>query len=331
VRVLTGDIGGTNTRLAMLDIAAGHIRVTGKRTFASSEFGSLGEIIAAWTASGTTPDADAAAFGVAGPVRDSISRITNLPWIVSQAELREQLALPAVHLLNDLEALAWGIETLRDDELATLQAGRPDPDGNRAVIAAGTGLGQAGLYFDGTLYQPFATEGGHTDFAATRQQDWDLLVFLQEKFGRVSWERVVSGPGLVLLYEYLLHRSGESAPDWLNAAGEDPAAAIAERAGRDGAPLCSEALDWFVRLYGAEAGNLALKMKATGGLYVGGGIAPKILPALQQPAFMEAFLDKGSMRSLMEAMPVQVICNGDVALQGLACYAARCADAGGVT
>jgi glucokinase len=310
--------------LAILEIEAGAISSSDRLEFASMQYHSLGDIIDAYTAARGTLQVDAAAFGVAGPVRDGISHITNLPWRIVGEELAVQLGLGAVHLLNDLEAQAWGVETLQADELVSLQTGTADERGNRAVIAAGTGLGQAGLFFDGTQHQPFATEGGHTDFAATQPRDWELCTFLQRKSGRVSWEQVVSGPGLVNLFEFLLNSSGNATPDWLNNRNEDPAAAITKRALADSDPLCKQALDWFVRLYGTEAGNLALKMKATGGLYIGGGIAPKILPALQQPAFVEAFLNKGSMRGLMEAMPVKVICNKDTALQGLACYAARC-------
>ncbi|MDT8387945.1 MAG: glucokinase [Thiogranum sp.] len=329
MRILAGDIGGTNTRLALLEWDTGTVGISCRQEFSSLAHESLNAVVAKYLGDQGDLRLDAAAFGVAGPVRGGISQITNLPWRIAQAELSEQLGLSSVYLLNDLEALAWSVETLHEDQLTSLQTGLPGP-GNRAVIAAGTGLGQAGLFFDGEGYQPFATEGGHADFAATQPQDWELCAFLQKRFGRTSWERVVSGPGMVHLYEFLLEQSGNAAPDWWQDPGQDMAAAITERGLASSDPLCYDALHWFVRLYGAEAGNLALKMKAIGGLYIGGGIAPKILPALQMPAFMHAFLDKGKMRGLLEAMPVRVICYGDAALQGLGNYAARRAAGGAI-
>ncbi|MCO6411772.1 MAG: glucokinase [Thiogranum sp.] len=321
MQILTGDIGGTNTRLAMVDLGPEGIRVLDQARFASASFPSLYDIIREYRAAREDFEPAAAAFGVAGPVHQGISRITNLPWVVSAQELAERLGLGAVFVLNDLEALAWGIDALAPEELVSLQAGGDLPCDNRAVIAAGTGLGQAGLTFDGTRHKPFPTEGGHCDFAPVTEQDWRLLTHLQPEFGHVSWERLVSGPGLERLYAFLLHESKAVAPDWFTDPDADAAAQITTRALVQSDGLCVEALRWFVRLYGAEAGNLALKMKATGGLYLGGGIAPKILPTLQGGGFMEAFLDKGRMRELLERVPVRVICNADVALLGLAHYA----------
>lgn len=321
MQILTGDIGGTNTRLAMVAFGPETIRILDQAKFSSLSFSSLYAIISEYRVARDEFEPAAAAFGVAGPVNKGISRITNLPWIVFQEELAAQLGLRAVFVLNDLEALAWGIDALAPAELVSLQAGDDLPCDNKAVIAAGTGLGQAGLCFDGTRHKPFATEGGHCDFAPVTEQDWRLLAYLQPTFGHVSWERLVSGPGLEHIYAFLLHESKAVAPDWFTDPDEDAAAQITTRALAQSDGLCVEALQWFVRLYGAEAGNLALKMKATGGLYLGGGIAPKILPALQSGGFMEAFLDKGRMRELLERVPVRVICNDDVALLGLAHYA----------
>jgi glucokinase len=322
VHILTGDIGGTNTRLAMMEYENGRARITENLSFPSPSFSSLDDIITEFFARHPGVQPQAAAFGVAGPVAQGVSRITNLPWVISAEVLAQQLGLQTVQLLNDLEALAWGIDTLPVEDLVGLQTGTADAAGNRAVIAAGTGLGEAGLCFDGKLHIPFATEGGHTDFAPTTERDWRFYGFLQDRFGHVSWERVVSGAGLINLFEFLLQESGTAAPAWFEDPAQDSAACITRDALSGADALCVEALDWFTRLYGAEAGNLALKMKATGGLYLGGGIAPKILPALQDGRFLAAFLDKGRMRRLVEAMPVRVICNEQVSLQGLARVAA---------
>ena len=322
MHILTGDIGGTNTRLAMMEYENGRARIAENLTFPSASYASLGDIVTEFFTRYPKAQAQAAAFGVAGPVAQGVSRITNLPWVISTATLAQQLGLQAVQLLNDLEALAWGIDTLQPEDMVALQTGSSEETGNRAVIAAGTGLGEAGLCWDGKLHVPFATEGGHTDFAPTTDRDWRFYGFLQDRFGHVSWERVVSGAGLVHLLEFLVQESGTAGPAWFNDPGQDRAAGITGDALSGNDPLCVEALHWFARLYGAEAGNLALKMKATGGLYLGGGIAPKILPALQDGRFLAAFLDKGRMRALVEAMPVRVIRNEQVSLQGLARVAA---------
>lgn len=318
--ILTGDIGGTNTRLALGSQRNDAVVIEQRESFSSPDYDNLGDIVQSYRPAQQTA-VTRAAFGVAGPVRQGISRITNLPWEISAERLRHQLGLQAVYLLNDLEALAWGIDTLATEELVTLQAGSDDDTGNRAVIAAGTGLGQAGLCHNGNGWRPFATEGGHTEFAPVDEQEWLLFKYLQQRHGHVSWERVVSGPGLVTLYEFLLQLRKAPAPDWLTAPDAAPAARITGLALQQSDAVCVETLQWFVRLYGREAGNLALKMNATGGVYLGGGIAPAILPALQDGTFMEAFLDKGRMRGLLEGTAVSVICNDLVALQGLTHYA----------
>jgi glucokinase len=259
----------------------------------------------------------AAAFGVAGPVSEGVSRITNLPWEISQSSLAGQLHLSKVALINDLEAQAWGIDDLDSGELLTLQAGTGPATGNRAIVAAGTGLGEAGLCDTGAGHRPFATEGGHSDFAAISERDWLLRQHLRERYGHVSWERLLSGPGLVALYQFLLSHHRAPAPDWLTAPDEVPAAHITDLALGQQDAICVETLRWFVQLYGREAGNIALKLKATGGVYLGGGIAPRILPALRDGLFIEAYLDKGRMRALLERIPVRVICSDLVALKGL--------------
>ncbi len=320
MQILTGDIGGTHTRLALGAVRDTRICIEQRQTFPSPAYGGLSEIVRAYLpARQGTPAI--AAFGVAGPVRHGCSRITNLPWEISTRRLRDELQLGAVYLINDLEALAWGVDSLDADELVCLHAGAAQATGNRAVIAAGTGLGQAGLYADGERWYPFATEGGHTDFAPQDEREWRLLRYLQARHDHVSWERVLSGPGLVTLFEFLLHEHQAPTPDWFADPRLNPGARITELGLQQADALCVETLHWFVRLYGREAGNLALKMKATGGIYLGGGIAPDILPALQDGAFVEAFLGKGRMRPLLENTPVQVINNDLTALIGLTRYA----------
>lgn len=323
MNILTGDIGGTHTRLATITGDAGRFHVVDVAVYTSADFDGLLPIIESFLREIPKTPLQQAAFGVAGPVVNGHCRTTNLPWELSASELSAASGIPEVYLLNDLEALAWGIDTLDDAAMVTLQTGQADRPGNRAVIAAGTGLGQAGLCFDGTRHHPFACEGGHTDFAAQTARDIALLQVLQARYGHVSWERIVSGDGLVELFRQRLDSHAASIPDWLEDPQQDAAALVSQRALAGDDALCVEALEWFIELYGREAGNLALKLNATGGVYLGGGIAPKILPALQDGRFIQAFLDKGRMRPLLESMPVSVICEEYVALYGLARYATQ--------
>lgn len=321
MNILTGDIGGTHTRLATVVKESGRFRVAHVTRYASRDFDGLQPIIERFLHDHPDDQPQQAAFGVAGPVVDGSCRTTNLPWELSETALSGALGITRAHLLNDLEALAWGIDTLDNAALAPLQTGHPLERGNKAVIAAGTGLGQAGLAFDGARHRPFACEGGHTDFASQTERDVALLNALQARYGHVSWERIVSGPGLVELFRHVLVSAKAAAPDWLNDPQQDAAANISQRALTGDDDLCVETLDWFIELYGREAGNLALKLNARGGLYLGGGISPKILAALRTGRFMEAFLDKGRMSELLRSMPVNVICDEQIALYGLARYA----------
>lgn len=321
--VIAGDIGGTKTRLAVVEVRGTELRIEREATYPSRDYASFDILLGEFLSGLETPVH--AAFGIAGPVQGRVAQTTNLPWHIDADALQERFGFARCTLLNDLEATACGLPALGADDLLTLQAGVPDASGNAAVIAAGTGLGEAGLYWDGQGHRPFATEGGHSSFSPANEMDIALLRHLQQLYSHVSWERVVSGMGLLSLHEFLsLHRQ-VAVPQWL---GEqmrsgDAAAAISQAAlsGRD--DICLEALNWFVRLYGAEAGNLALKAMSRGGLYLGGGIAPKILPLLQAGAFLDAFCDKGRMRPLLEAMPVKVILNDRAALYGSALRAAR--------
>jgi glucokinase len=320
--ILAGDIGGTNARLAYFQPQNGRFQLVSERVFPSRDHRGLGEIVTKFLdESGTRPEA--ACFGIAGPVRNGRVETSNLPWVIEQSVLANQIHLAATLLINDLEASAWGIGALGIEDLVTLNPGAGSVAGNQAVVAPGTGLGEAGLFWDGSRHHVFACEGGHTDFAPRGELQIELLRFLATKFGHVSYERILSGPGLVNVYEFLCAsgRGKESAE--LSAAMEagDPAAAISQAAlsGKDS--LAAKALDLWIAVYGAETSNLGLKIMSTGGLFLAGGISPKILPKLKGSLFMEAFLDKGRMRPLVEAMPVHVVTNEKAGLLG----AARCA------
>ena len=322
MRVLAGDIGGTKTRLGLFDAAGDDLRPLDERTFPSTDYSGL-ELIVAEFLGESTGGCSAACFGVAGPITGRRMRTTNLPWVVDADALEEGSGIPAVRLLNDLEATAWGLPLVGEGALHVLNPGRVDAAGNGAVIAAGTGLGEAGIYWDGREMRPFGCEGGHASFAPTDELGEGLLRFIRRKYDPVSWERVLSGPGLADLYRFMLERAGRPAPEWFEEAERagDPAAAMAGAGLEASCEVCAQTLELFARLYGEEAGNLALKLMAAGGVWVGGGIAPKILPVLAGGAFMAGFTAKGRMRPLLESMPVKVVLDDRAALLG----AARCA------
>jgi glucokinase len=320
---LAGDIGGTKTRLAVVEVSGTKVKVVHEVSYPSSDYATLEKLLNDFLSGTEIPRY--AAFGIAGPVQGRVAKTTNLPWHLDADALQHQFGFAHCDLLNDLEATAYGLPALGVDDFFILQHGTPNSIGNTAVIAAGTGLGEAGLYWDGRHHQPFATEGGHASFSPDNELDIALLRHLQHKYQHVSWERVVSGMGLLDMHEFMRLHHHVAVPDWLaeEMRKADAAAAIAHAAlsGRD--DICVETLNWFVRLYGAEAGNLALKVMSRGGLYIGGGIAPKILPLLQHREFLEAFLNKGRMHPLLEAMPVRVILNDRAALLGAALRAAQ--------
>lgn len=320
--ILAGDIGGTNARLAYFEPKNGHFELVSERVFPSREHRELGEIVTRFLdESGTRPEA--ACFGIAGPVHNGRVETSNLPWVIEQSVLARQIHLPATLLINDLEASAWGIGALTKEDLVTLNVGGATIAGNQAVVAPGTGLGEAGLFWDGTRHHVFACEGGHADFAPRTDLQIDLLRHLTQRFGHVSYERVLSGPGLVNVYQFLCSTGCGKESESLAAAMKigDPAAEISRAALGGSDPLATKALDLWISVYGAEASNLALKIMATGGLFLAGGITPKILPKLTGPVFMKAFLEKGRLRPLVEAMPVHVVMNEKAGLLG----AARCA------
>lgn len=321
-RVLSGDIGGTKTRLAVFDVTGTQLDCVAERDYPSRDFATLQAVLEDFLDAGTA-QLDAACFGIAGPVRNNTVHVTNLPWRISADEIAARFGFPRVTLLNDLEANAWGVPALADKDFHTLNLGVENPHGNAAIIAAGTGLGEAGMYRDSGRYRPFATEGGHADFSPGSELEIELLRFLAARFGHVSWERLLSGPGLLNIHDFLVHHRGHTVPRWLQdeLQADDPAAAISRAAQSGSDTICEEALALFVHLYGTESGNLALKMMATGGMYIGGGIAPKILDQLAGGAFMNAFRAKGRMSGLLEQMPVRVILNERTALYGPAVFA----------
>ncbi len=322
---LAGDIGGTKTNLAIYTSENERLNLLRVSSFPSKNYTSLTDIIRFFLASGTEK-IRYACFGVAGPVKGGVVQVTNLPWTVNAALLQAELGLQKVSLLNDLEANAYGIGTLQPQELLPLNpGGNPDQVGHRALIAAGTGLGEAGLMWDGLAHRPFASEGGHASFAPNDTIGDELLAFLRKERGHVSWERVLSGMGIANLYRFFRQRSGEPEPAWLTEHFRtgDLAAVVTGAALAQTDQVCIDVLDCFTRNYGAEAGNLALKLLSLGGVYIGGGIAPKILPKMQSQIFLDAFYHKGRLSPLLQSMPVYVILNDKTALQGAAWYAAH--------
>jgi glucokinase len=320
--ILAGDIGGTNARLACFAPQGQRLISVLEKDYPSREHATLEELVAQFL-SRHNVQVERACFGIAGPVKNGRVVTPNLPWVVDRGELTTRLGIQNVFLINDLEANTYGIAALEPDDLVTLNEGLADPEGNLAVIAAGTGLGEAGAYWDGKMHRPLACEGGHCDFAPRNALETRLLRYLLDQHEHVSYERVLSGAGLVNIYTFLRDSGLGTEPPWLaeQMRDVDAAAAVSNAALEGRSALAEQALDLFVSLYGAEAGNLALKLKATGGVYVGGGIAPKIILKLKGVTFMGAFAAKGRMRPLLEAIPVKVILNDKTALLG----AARCA------
>lgn len=322
--ILAGDIGGTKTNLAIFSAEQGKLAEVEKDTYPSKDFSGLEPVLKEFLA-GRDFAIERACFGVAGPVIDGRVETPNLPWVVVAEKIAKALEIDSVSLLNDLEAAAYGIFTLEQDELFSLNPGRARRPGNKALIAAGTGLGQAILYDDGHEYYPSASEGGHGDFAPRNETEIGLLRHLIKIFGHVSYERVVSGPGIANIYDFFKESNRSAEPAWLREkinAADDPSAIITQSALAGKPEICVKTLDLFASVYGAEAGNLALRAKATAGIYVGGGIAPKILDKLKDGTFMGAFTDKGRYAEFASEVPVQVVLNQQAPLQGAAYFAA---------
>ncbi len=312
---LVGDIGGTKTNIAVLDYSDKKFKSIFENSFLSKDYDSLRTIVKKVFEEDLKGkfNISKACFGVAGPVKNGKCDATNLPWLVDAKKIAEVLSLnPSdVFLLNDLEAAAYGIECLEDKDLFILNKGDEQKGGTRCLISAGTGLGESIMVFDGKNYRPIPSEGGHTDFAPRNKIEMDLLENLMDKYGRISYERVLSGPGLANTYEFFKKTSYQDISAWLSERikQEDPSAVISEVGMSKKDEACEKALDLFVSVYGAEAGNLALKSLSTGGVYIGGGIAPKIIDKIKEGAFMQAFTNKGRLSVMISQMPVKVILN----------------------
>ena len=316
--VLAGDVGGTKTWLGLFALDGARPTPLETRRYATRDFDALTPIVARFLdETGSADRIAAACFGVAGPVRANVSRLTNVPWVVNGIEIGDRLGIAPVQLLNDLEAMARAVPLLASHELAVIQAGTPTEGGNAALIAPGTGLGEAGLHAVGDRLIPLASEGGNADFAARTPRELELVSLLAARQGRVALEDVVSGPGLVNLHTFT-HRLVQCTDGTLPEELDRRPAAITASALEGGCAACVEALDLFVSALGAAAGNLALRTVATSGLYLGGGIAPRILPALRGGRLLEAFVDKGPMRTLLEQIPVSVVLEQQTALIGAA-------------
>jgi len=331
--VLAGDIGGTKINLGIFNVENNQVQSLIEATWNSVDFHSLESIIEKFLlqikehSHEHTEDLDFknACFGVAGPVTKNYCQLTNLSWDIDGEKIKQQFNWDSVSLLNDLEANAWGIAALQEDDFITLNQGDDQAQGNISIIAAGTGLGEAGMFWDGQQHQPFASEGGHTDFSAQTDKEYRLHQYLSKKYqGHVSWERIVSGMGLENIYQFLCLEADTVPPAWLTKQMQegDSAVAISQAAMESKDEICEQALDWLVHFYGVEASNHALKIMSLGGVFLGGGIAPKINKQLLSGRFMQAFLAKGRREPLLKKMPVKVIMNDKTALYGPAIYAA---------
>lgn len=323
--ILAGDIGGTKTDLALFSSGPGIESPMAEATFASRDYPSLEALIREFLSRVGRP-VDYVGFGVAGPVVDGKARITNLPWVVDEAKLAEEFGFGHVRLLNDLEAIATAVPQLGAGDFHTLNPGRAISGGTIAVMAPGTGLGEAYLVWDGSRYRSYPSEGGHADFAPVDAQQTGLLLHLLKRFEHVSYERVCSGIGLPNIYAYLKESGVAEEPDWLREklnSVTDPVPLIVNAALEEkrSCALCRAALETFISILGAAAGNTALKLLATGGIYLGGGIPPRILPAMRNNLFMETFRRKGRMSKLMEDIPVHIILNPKAAVLGAALQA----------
>jgi glucokinase len=331
--ILAGDVGGTKVDLGLYEFTNGKLKPTRDKVYKAKDYPGLEVIVKEFLGADKVT---AACFGVPGPVRYGRLRLTNLPWTLDSRELSAGLDIQHVFLINDLEANGYGVAELAPDQIYTLSEGDASQIGNRALIAAGTGLGEGLLIWNGRSHIPYPSEGGHTDYAPRNEDEIDLLRFLKEKYnGRVSFERVVAGMGLTSIYEFLREVRGMEEPAWLAKKivdVGDPNAVITEMALSAKSEICEKALDMFVSAYGAESGNLALKVLSVGGLYVGGGIAPRIIEKLKDGTFMKAFTDKGRLSQLLINMPVRIILEPRAAQLGAAAYAeARTAELSGVS
>ena len=323
--ILAGDVGGTKTNLALFAFDGETLAIEVKHQFASRDFTSLEDVIKEFMRLSEVKTIDKACFGIAGPIINGNCQTTNLPWDVVGLNLQTLLGTKEVILLNDLESTAYGMLHLKDDEFVSLNPSGRKVDGNRAIIAAGTGLGEATLFHDGKNYHPIGSEGGHCDFASSTLEQDKLLQWMRNRYrNHVSFERILSGPGIYALYEFLVDNDFAPQPTAMIRLKktDDKSAMISKLAIEDKNPLCVKTLQLFCEIYGAEAGNLALKSMSLGGVFIGGGIAPKILPFMQDGRFINAFFNKGRFEELLRAMEVKISLNDETALLGAAYFVA---------
>lgn len=324
--VLAGDVGGTKTNLAFYKASSKGIEFLKGKKYPSAEFSSCIDILHEFIKEEDAPKLDRICLGVAGPVIDGKVDLTNLNWFLDVADIRREMGVKEVALINDLEAIAFGLAGLEEADFTWVHKGMPGTKGNMAILAPGTGLGEAGLYWDGTAYHPFPTEGGHADFSPRTELDMDLYWYLQKQFGVVSWEKVAAGPAIHDIYLFLKEERKRHVPGWLAEEMEkedaDPSAIISRAAMEDKAAICVDTMNILVRYIARESSNLVLKMKATGGLFLGGGVPPKIAPLFNKAQFYTHFMDCDRMQHLLETVPIRVINNDHAALIGAACYGA---------
>ncbi len=319
--ILAGDVGGTKVNLALFDE---QINKTFKdeQKFPSRDFPQLSALLKKYLESHPGHKISAACFGVAGPVREGKCQATNLPWVIVAKDLERELNIPKVYLINDLEANAWGLRCLADEEFFTVNLGSKI-DGNQALVSAGTGLGEAGLYWDGKSHQPFACEGGHCDFGPTNEEEIELLRFLMRQFKHVSYERILSGSGIYELYRFLIETKLEKEDPAVTALlqQKEPQRVVVEKGASGESKACMRACRLFTSIYAAEAANSALKFMAVGGVFLGGGIAPHLIPFFRETRFIESFISKGRFASFLMKIPIKIVLNENTALLGAARYA----------
>jgi len=319
--ILAADIGATKTNLAFFEIKNRQIALLKEKSYRTKDYNSFIEMILSFHRN-KLPVIDRISLGVAGPVINGKVKGTNFPWEIDSEEIVRELGVHSVSLINDMEANAYGLALLKNKDFEILKEGS-QMSGNTVIISPGTGLGEAGLYWDGARYHPFATEGGHCDFSPRSVLDWELWQYLHQKYGHVSWERVLSGPGICNIYQFLRGFRGKREPKWLydKIQKDDAAAVITTCAYERSDSICIETLDLFTRFLAIESAQFALKTKATGGIYIGGGIVPKILRMINREVFYENFVQSGRMNPLLQHIPVKVILNEKTPLLGAAYYA----------
>lgn len=324
--VLAGDVGATKTQLSLINFDGDNYEILKEQKYKSNDYQNIIELTDSFLKGSIFPDS--ISLGVAGPVLKGHAKLSNINWEINKDELSRHFKVKNVHLINDLEATAYGLAMLTEKDVAIIHRGDETPMGNAAVIAPGTGLGEAGLFWDGKYYHPFATEGGHCDFASRNKFDFELYTFLQHKFDHVSWERLVCGPGIVNIYQFLRDDKKREEPEWLKVkmTNNDAAAVISKHV--DQSEICKETMQLFIRYLAQESANLVIKLKATGGLFIGGGIAPKILHLFQNNDFYSSYCQSGRLNNLIEKVPIKVILNTNTALLGAAWYGSKNSSSG---